>query len=830
MSCDNVPTTAEIEQAKKDVNDFNTFMTSTSNTFVDSRGILRLTLQGAIDEFGFGITPFTFTEGGTLLDRKLLVSNDPVDGFLYRYVGTGVFPIIVTAGTNPVGDPNWEAFTATSAEFISNANGGSVQDFIDQTESNINLVQNDIVITNTNVSSNTSRISDLEADDPLGKLSLHDNDPLAHPQLSAFITAEADRAEAAADAATVNADVYPTIAAGLLATIDGQQFQVIDGYELVRYRRDSATTYTEMLRTLTTEGIEREMERANDVVDHMASKIDLTQPPEFGWINGRAYGSLSSGAGVVVMSIPAATSKIVSKIVILAGAVLGDIEVATYTKSGDTFTRTGTVVTVKTEHPNAENIFYSDKFTPFTVNAGDYVGFSMPSDGMVRYENTPAIPLGYFFGSYANKLSFTDTAATFTVAFQIGLYDEELRDEIKFIDELDLSRRALDRLLNDITTDSIGRMGADSNLVGAGTQFSGTFFVGYSAENSGVVNRVNVGIAGNGSVTVATYEKTDTLQLTPREHVVIPVVNGANSIEIELDILQGQYIGVIVPAPLKITTELTTVGHDGYLSSVSQTFGAVTVSSMNPTFDRRIDVGYDVVFTSVDADNKAWSGETLVTFGDSITWYDGKPFNSSHVESGQIAVGYQEYLKDKLGCAIDNQGASGFTLPEIYTTRVLPFDFSSTFAVTITSGANDHRKAVSPGTVMPIGSAFNSATYAGAMQLSIEKIINANKDTKIFLITPIRGYFFESGTADVPGPYNGEMEISRDYINVMKQVGEIYGIPVIDWYDSTSLNILNYLHWLGDNPAVFTAYSLHPKNAFFEVMGKIAAEQINIYR
>lgn len=131
MSCDNVPTTAEIAQAKKDVNDFNTFMTSDADTFVDRNGVSRLTLQGAINKFGFGIADFTFTEGGTLLDRKLLVSNDPVDGFLYRYVGTGTFPITIIAGTNPDGNPDWEAFTATAAEFISNTNGGSVQDFID---------------------------------------------------------------------------------------------------------------------------------------------------------------------------------------------------------------------------------------------------------------------------------------------------------------------------------------------------------------------------------------------------------------------------------------------------------------------------------------------------------------------------------------------------------------------------------------------------------------------------------------------------------------------------------------------------------------------------
>lgn len=80
------------------------------------------------------------------------------------------------------------------------------------------------------------------------KVLAHNHDPTAHPELSAFISGEADRAEgaadsaqAAADAAFINADVYPDVASGLAAVADGEQFQVVEGDEIVRYRRDSAT-------------------------------------------------------------------------------------------------------------------------------------------------------------------------------------------------------------------------------------------------------------------------------------------------------------------------------------------------------------------------------------------------------------------------------------------------------------------------------------------------------------------------------------------------------------------------------------------------------------
>jgi lysophospholipase L1-like esterase len=96
-----------------------------------------LSLSQAIDKFGFGVAPFTFTTGGTLESKNLLVSNDPVDSFLYKYVGPGSFPLTVTAGTNPTVGSDWQPFAATSAEYISQDGGGSVQDFIDDTESTL---------------------------------------------------------------------------------------------------------------------------------------------------------------------------------------------------------------------------------------------------------------------------------------------------------------------------------------------------------------------------------------------------------------------------------------------------------------------------------------------------------------------------------------------------------------------------------------------------------------------------------------------------------------------------------------------------------------------
>src|SRR5690554_3845039 len=88
------------------------------------------------------------------------------------------------------------------------------------------------------------------------KVGIHNHDADAHPEMratvvsevSVYVTAEADRAETARDAAFVNADVYPDVAAGLAAVADGEQFQVAGQHYLVRYVRVNASTAEEVAR------------------------------------------------------------------------------------------------------------------------------------------------------------------------------------------------------------------------------------------------------------------------------------------------------------------------------------------------------------------------------------------------------------------------------------------------------------------------------------------------------------------------------------------------------------------------------------------------------
>ena len=76
-----------------------------------------------------------------------------------------------------------------------------------------------------------------------------DSLPTDDAAASATAAAASETAAAVArDAAFADADVYDDIATGRAAVADGEQFMIVEGSEVVRYRREDASTQTEMAR------------------------------------------------------------------------------------------------------------------------------------------------------------------------------------------------------------------------------------------------------------------------------------------------------------------------------------------------------------------------------------------------------------------------------------------------------------------------------------------------------------------------------------------------------------------------------------------------------
>lgn len=251
-------------------------------------------------------------------------------------------------------------------------------------------------------------------------------------------------------------------------------------------------------------------------------------------------------------------------------------------------------------------------------------------------------------------------------------------------------------------------------------------------------------------------------------------------------------------------------------------------ANLNPASVTKEMLDFNVIgeIPTLTVDSK-WKGKKGVTFSDSIGWYDGQPFGGAHKESGTLAKGYQSYMREQLQCNVDNKGASGQDMIAI-ANIVKAYDFSDTDFATLTSGANDERKGVPVGTLQAIGATHNATTFTGALQSSIEYMIESNKNMKIYLMTPIRGWYNTYNTPDVPNTDpNVVGMMSETYANAIKEVATLYGIPVLDWYNLTQLNELNKNDYLGDITSL--PYYLHPTNAFFEKMASCLIPFLNNY-
>ncbi|MEF2551981.1 sialate O-acetylesterase [Aurantimonas sp. A2-1-M11] len=111
-------------------------------------------------------------------------------------------------------------------------------------------------------------------------------------------------AEAARDAATINANVYTDIATGRAAVADGVQFMVVSGNEIIRYRRDSVSTQTEMARYPTSDALSE-----LDVVTGRVDTLERVFPAEsdargvlVAFVDGYGYATLRIDTGGTLVS------------------------------------------------------------------------------------------------------------------------------------------------------------------------------------------------------------------------------------------------------------------------------------------------------------------------------------------------------------------------------------------------------------------------------------------------------------------------------------------------------------------------------------------------
>jgi lysophospholipase L1-like esterase len=208
-----------------------------------------------------------------------------------------------------------------------------------------------------------------------------------------------------------------------------------------------------------------------------------------------------------------------------------------------------------------------------------------------------------------------------------------------------------------------------------------------------------------------------------------------------------------------------------------------------------------------------WFGKTWNVLGDSFT-------------ARNI---YQGLVKDILGIGVVNSyGVSGSCISEkvgLDNTRAMSVRYSAmtntTDIVTVWGGVNDYGNGSwgSQGGI-PLGTNADTttATFYGALRVLIEGLLTKYPTKKIAFITPI-----QMNQANALTYKNGQNANTagfklEQYVNVIKEMCEKYGIPCLDLYHSSGLNEYNMVQ--------FTDDGLHPNTDGFTFMSHRIAKFI----
>lgn len=217
-----------------------------------------------------------------------------------------------------------------------------------------------------------------------------------------------------------------------------------------------------------------------------------------------------------------------------------------------------------------------------------------------------------------------------------------------------------------------------------------------------------------------------------------------------------------------------------------------------------------------------WKNKTYISHGDSITWQDGKDYGSG-THQGETARGYQTVLKELLELGTyTNKGVNGATLADragvsvsgVSTIKSIA-SYASYGLCTIAFGTNDFKQGVPLGTLgAATDTVFNTTTFFGAFREAVKYILTSSPTIRLVLMTPLQRdqHDYNVDTVNTVG-----LKL-RDYVNAVKLIGKMYGLPVCDLYSNSGITELTL--------STYTIDGLHPNDEGFKRIGEVLADTL----
>lgn len=191
-----------------------------------------------------------------------------------------------------------------------------------------------------------------------------------------------------------------------------------------------------------------------------------------------------------------------------------------------------------------------------------------------------------------------------------------------------------------------------------------------------------------------------------------------------------------------------------------------------------------------------YSGKTLMTFGDSITDHSSTVFT------------YPPIVADYFGMTLFDPAMSGSRVRSCFYSRPSLASNANILAshlITIAHGTNDFKLETPLGGITDIPTAratLDDATYNSTTNTTgtfcadykgvIESILTINPNARIMLITPIR-------RTQTPGEgANSLGHTLLDYVNAIKDIANLYSLPILDNHSSSGFNLKTIPTWTSD--------------------------------
>lgn len=151
-------------------------------------------------------------------------------------------------------------------------------------------------------------------------------------------------------------------------------------------------------------------------------------------------------------------------------------------------------------------------------------------------------------------------------------------------------------------------------------------------------------------------------------------------------------------------------------------------------------------------------------------------------------------------------GDGGNTYGKVWTDGVTTAYENFKFSI-LSHATNDFKLNVALGEVKTPDSTFDTNTFAGAYQDLVEYILSKNPTISLLLMTPLQR---DNGGYNTTSTNTAGHKLV-DYVNVIKEIGKLYSLPVFDAYNSGGINTQNL--------DVTTSDGLHPNDIGYTIVG-----------